>query len=355
MNTEIYRRLAEHLDRLPDGFPPSSSGAELRLLEILFSPAEAELAVHLTLDRQSAAAIAAHAGLETDVAGQRLDVMAQKGLILSVQDERGNRFYLAAPFVVGIYEFQVNNLNEAFLKALRDYWSTTIDRPEPESIPQMRTIPIGQSIDTRLETLTYEQVNRIVDGHTRFAVAPCICRRRAKLEGKGCAAPEESCLIFGDWADFYARTGRGRRIEREEMLALIARADEANLVLRPSNSQDVAFICCCCGCCCGGLRGLKHHPRPADAVASAFSAQLAPDLCQGCFTCVQRCQMQALVADGDRVALKQERCIGCGLCVTTCPTGALALVRKPASDLTRVPATMEDTWRIISQIKREQG
>ncbi len=349
MDEQVYRRLAQHLDRLPDGFPPSSTGADLRLLELLFTPEEAELAAHLSLARESAGAIAVRAGLAGEAARRRLDAMAEKGLILSVRDENGVQTYMAAPFVVGIYEFQVNNLSADFRNALREYWSTAVDCPQPETIPQMRTIPIRESIDARQETLTYEQVNALVDAHTRFAVAPCICRRRAHLEGKGCAAPEESCLIFGDWADFYARTGRGRKIDRAEMLALIAQADQANLVLRPSNSQDVAFICCCCGCCCGGLRGLQRHPRPADAVASAFIAAFDPEACQGCFTCLQRCQMQALVENGGRVALREERCIGCGLCVTTCPSGALRLARKPENELTRVPPTMEETWRVISQ------
>lgn len=352
MNETIYRKLAEHLDRLPDGFPPSSTGADLRLLELLFRPEEADLAVHLTLERESAGAIAARSGLEPAVAARRLDEMAARGLILSIQAEDGSRRYQAAPFVVGIYEFQVNHLSDAFMEALNAYWSSTVRRPEPETIPQMRTIPIGESIDARLETVTYEQAHQIVAGHTRFAVAPCICRRRARLQGAGCQAPEESCLIFGDWADYYIRTGRGREIDREEMLALIARADENNLVLQPSNSQDVSFICCCCGCCCGVLWELKQHPRPADAVASAFIATLQPDACVGCLTCLDRCQMQALVADGDRVALKQERCIGCGLCVRTCPSGALALARKPESPLTRVPPTINAAWRIISQARR---
>lgn len=352
MNEKKYSRLAEHLDGLPDGFPPSSTGADLRLLEMLFSPQEAELAVHLTLDREPAAAIAARAGLAAEVVGQCLDEMAQKGLILSFKAVDGTLTYQAAPFVVGIYELQVNNLSTQFLHTLWEYWSTTIDRPPVQTIPQMRTIPIHESIDPRLETVTYEQVNEIIAANTRFAVAPCICRRSARMVGKGCEAPEESCLIFGDWAEFYARTGRGRQVDRSEMLALIARADAANLVLRPSNSQDVSFICCCCGCCCGGLVGLKRHPRPADVVASAFIASLVPEDCQGCFTCLDRCQMQALVEDGDRVALKQERCIGCGLCVSTCPSGALTLIRKPESDRTRVPPTMNDTWQSISQAQQ---
>ncbi len=349
MEKEPYLKLARHLDQLPGGFPPSRTGADLGLLEKLFTADEARLAVHLTLDRESAAVIAARAALPAREAGQRLDEMARKGLIFSYLGADGTWLYQAVPLVVGIYELQINNLSPDLLQAFRDYWHTTEDRPQPETIPQMRAIPVGQSIENRLEAMTYEQVGELVSAHTRFAVAPCICRRKEKMSGRGCAAPEESCLVFGDWADFYARTGRGRAIDRAEVQAILARADAANLVLQPSNSQDAAFICCCCGCCCGVLGGLKQHPRPADVVSSAFIAALAPADCQGCWTCLDRCQMQALVEDGDRVALKAERCIGCGLCASTCPSGALRLQRKPESAQPHVPATFDDTWRQIAR------
>ncbi|MBN2499310.1 MAG: 4Fe-4S binding protein [Anaerolineales bacterium] len=349
MNKEIYQKLAGHLDRLPDGFPPSRTGADLRLLEMLFSSEEAELAVHLGIERESAGVIAARAGLPEEVVAARLDEMVRKGLIFCCRGEDGPWLYQAVPLVVGLYEFQVNNLTPGLLRALDDYWSTIEARPRPPSIPQMRTIPVRQSIENRLEAMPYEQVGALVDSHARFAVAPCICRRTAKIAGAGCAAPEESCLIFDDWADYYVRKGLGRAIDRAEVLAIIARADAANLVLQPSNSRSGEFLCCCCGCCCGILAGLKRHPRPADVVSSAFIATLEPELCQGCWTCLERCQMQALVMDGERVALKMERCIGCGLCVSTCPSGALSLARKPESAQAGVPQTMEDTWRIIMQ------
>jgi len=353
MKEEIYQKLASHLDSLPDGFPPSQTGADLRLLEKLFRPEEAELAVHLTLDRESADVIAARAGLRPDTAEQRLAEMAKKGLIFSHVSEDGACFYQAIPVVVGIYEMQVNNLSPDLLDALHDYWGTAEERARPETIRQMRTIPIQESIESHLQALTYEQVNELVQAHSRFAVAPCICRRHVKLRGGGCAAPEESCLIFGDWADFYARTGRGRAIDRAEMFALLARADAANLVLQPSNSRDISFICCCCGCCCGVLRGLKGHPRPADLVANNFIAALAAETCEGCLTCLDRCQMGALVEDGEHVTLKSERCIGCGLCVTTCPSGSLTLTRKPENTRQPIPATFNATWHIISEAQAD--
>ena len=43
MDQDIYQRLAQHLDNLPGGFPPTESGVELRILRRLFTPEEAEL------------------------------------------------------------------------------------------------------------------------------------------------------------------------------------------------------------------------------------------------------------------------------------------------------------------------
>jgi NAD-dependent dihydropyrimidine dehydrogenase PreA subunit len=353
--TEIcYQKLAEHLDQLPGGFGPSETGAEYRLLQRLFTPLQAELATHLTLEREEVHVIADRAGLPIAETETYLNEMSKKGLIFSTHLEDGPILYQAAPFVVGIYEFQVNNLSEGLLQDLDDYWSTIKPRPRPKTIPQMRTIPVGESIEPHLEALPYEQVNELILAHERFAVAPCICRRKARMMRAGCDAPEESCLMFDEWADYYVRDGRGRSIELPEVKEILAKADAANLVLQPTNSRDVAAICCCCGCCCGILGGLKHHPKPAEAVASSFISQLDSDLCDGCWDCMERCQMQALTEDDGRVFLNADRCIGCGLCVTTCPSGALTLVRKPDSFLTQVPDSINTTWRIISQAQAER-
>jgi uncharacterized Fe-S center protein len=154
--------------------------------------------------------------------------------------------------------------------------------------------------------------------------------------------------MFGEFADYYVRSGRGRAIDHAEVMDLLAKADAANLVLQPTNSKEIQAICCCCGCCCGILRGLQNHPVPAEAVASAFIARLDPETCVGCWTCLERCQMEALSEDGDRVALNADRCIGCGLCVTTCPSGALTLARKSGSDPSAIPDTFDATWRTIA-------
>ena len=49
MERDVYKKLAQHLDNLPGGFPPTETGVELRILRRLFTPEEAELAVHLNL------------------------------------------------------------------------------------------------------------------------------------------------------------------------------------------------------------------------------------------------------------------------------------------------------------------
>ena len=352
MSQESYRKLAEHLDRLPGGFAHSETGGELRLLETLFTPQEAELAVHLTLDRESARVIAARARLPIAEVELRLAEMARKGLIFAEYLKDGSMLFQAVPWVVGIYEFQVDNLNEDLRRAMSERgpsiargWRAPITR-------QMHTIPIGQSLEPHLEALPYEQADALVKAHDTFAVAPCICRQHATIRGEGCDAPEESCLMFGDWADYYVRTGRGRTIDQAQVFALLDQADAHNLVLQPTHSKRTAAICLCCGCCCGVLGWLKHQPKPAEAASSAFIARFDAELCQGCETCLDRCQMEALSADGDRVALDADRCIGCGLCVSTCPSGALTLQRKPGGERVQLPPDLTTAWH---EIVREQA
>jgi len=345
MSKDVYEKLAQHLDKLPGGFPPSDSGVELRLLKRLFTPKEAKLAVHLTLDREEARIIARRAKLALGEAEQRLREMARKGLIFSIETEGAPALYQAVPWVIGIYEFQLNNLDESFIQDLNEYSRTRSKVSRPQPIPQMRTIPIARSIEPHLEALPYERAEELVKAHKKFAVAPCICRRKAHIAGSGCDAPEETCLLFGDWADYNVRNGLARYIDRAEVMEILAMADKANLVLQPSNSKEVIVICCCCGCCCGVLTRIKPHPRPSELVASPFRARHNPESCKGCGTCVDRCQMNAPILEGEKVVFNSLRCIGCGLCVSTCPTHSLTLVRKPEGEQIKMPINMDATWR----------
>ncbi len=59
MTDPVYRQLAQHLDAIPNGYPATQSGIELRLLERLFTPDEARLACVMRLESEPPAVIAA--------------------------------------------------------------------------------------------------------------------------------------------------------------------------------------------------------------------------------------------------------------------------------------------------------
>lgn len=333
---DIYERLAEHLDRLPGGFPRTESGVELSILRRLFSPEEADLALHLTLIPEGARVVARRARITVAEAEERLEAMARKGLIMSFHPADGPPRYMATQFVVGFYEFQVGRLDEPLARDAGDY----LDQIPPENwqrAPQLRTVPVGESIPQQREVMPYEHAETLLEGYETFRVSPCICREKERLLGKGCSKPLETCLSFGSAADYYGRLGVGRTIDKEEALAILQQADEAGLVLQPGNTQRAGFICCCCGDCCGVLRIAKRHPRPASILVSPFFAEVDAALCSACGDCELRCQMEAIRVENGHAVVDGDRCIGCGLCATTCPEEAVTLVRKPEAEQTAVP------------------
>ena len=48
MAEDLYRKLQQHLDRMPVGFPPTESGVELRILKQLFTVEEARVALEMS-------------------------------------------------------------------------------------------------------------------------------------------------------------------------------------------------------------------------------------------------------------------------------------------------------------------
>jgi ferredoxin len=351
MGKDIYQELAKHLDNLPGGFPATETGVELRILRRLFTQEEAELSLHLTLIAEEPRVIARRAKIAPEEATRRLEEMAKKGLIYRIASPDKPMRYMALQYIIGIWEFHVNDLDVELIKDMKEYFPTLFDKSWQKG-PQLRTVPVGRSITAELEVLSYEQAEALVRAQKKFLVAPCICRREHKMVGEGCDKPMESCLIFGRGADYYERNGLGRIIDKEEAVEILKKADEAGLVLQPSNAQRIVNICCCCGCCCQVLKNLKRYPKPASLVSTPFVAALDADTCEGCGTCVERCQMEALRLEDDCAVLDPYRCIGCGLCVSTCPTESLTLERKPEPEQAEIPGNMVKSY---IKLARERG
>ena len=355
MAKDIYEELAEHLNNLPAGFPRTESGVEIRILRRLFTPEDAEFAMHLTLIPEEPRVIARRAKVPVKEAARRLEEIEKKGLIISIRQKNKPPLYMASQFAVGFWEGQVNKLYPELVQDVEEYLGTFMEQGFWRGTPQMRTIPVNRSIAVQNVVMPYEKAEELVRSQKSFAVSNCICRQGMRIVGKCCSKPEESCLQLGMAAESVVRNGHGRSISMEEALSILQRAEEVGLVLQPNNAKAPLFICTCCGCCCGVLRTLKRYPKPASMVASPFWASLNTDTCKGCGLCIKRCQMEALHLENKKSILDVNRCIGCGLCVSTCPTHSLSLVRKPKEKQPYVPKNIISTSIKVGQARGKLG
>ncbi len=349
--TDVYQNLARHLDNLPAGFPATETGVEIRILKRLFTPREAEIAAGLVMMPETVSAIAGRLKMVDAELAPVLYDMSRKGLIYR-SGKNGKVYYMAAQFVVGIWEYHVKSLDLDLIKDFNEYSSSFMNKVWTETkTKQLRIIPISKSISAEMLTMPYDEAEQIIKKQSKIVVTPCICRTEHKMAGKGCDRPVEVCLAFGSGAYYYEENGLGRNISQSEALEILAKGMEAGLVLQPGNSQKPTNICMCCGCCCQILKNLNNLDEPAKAVHSNYFAQVSADDCTGCGVCQERCQMQAIVVE-DVARVKIERCIGCGLCVTSCSFDAVHLIEKAPEDRWTPPANTVETY---INIAKERG
>jgi Pyruvate/2-oxoacid:ferredoxin oxidoreductase delta subunit len=333
-----YKRLAEKLDSLPNGFPATKSGIELKILRKIFSPEEAETAAKLKPFPETAAVVAERLGKSEDEMEDILKAMAQKGQIVSTKIA-GQRVFILFPFVFGIFEFQEPRLDKELADMMEEYAPTFIPALGGHKPAVMRVQPLNIQIDAEHEVLAYEDLRGTMEKAKAFQVAECICRKEQGLRGSPCEYDTEVCLAFSDKEGAYDDRSHGRIISRDEALAILKKADEDGLVHATYNVKNgQMFVCNCCTCCCGMLRGMKHYNVPGLMAKSNFVASIDNDTCAACGVCAdERCPVGA-VSEADGVyAVQPDRCIGCGVCLPSCPTESISLIRKEEADLDDPP------------------
>lgn len=356
---QVYCKLQRHLDKQAVGFPATRSKAELRILKHIFTPQEAQIAIHLSYKFVPLEAIfdrVKHILGSPDELKELLDGAQKKGGIES-KLKGGKRHYGLVPLVVGMYEMQLKRLTPEFIKDYNEYIKDRkfgIDFISTKP-PQTRTIPIAKSIQPQCHVSTFDEVAKLLEqGEAPFAVLECICRKKKVMEGGSCKITDrkETCLAIGHIAQHALLGGFGTEITRDEAMSLLEKNQKQGLVLQLSNTQKAEFICSCCGCCCGLLKFHNHLPKPVDFWVSNFHAVVEDNACDGCGACEKRCQVGAVHVRGNKqpAIVSLDRCIGCGLCVPACTRKAITLLKKSIE--VRPPETREALFDIIMSNKK---
>ena len=339
MSEEMYLKLAKVLDTLPNGFPSTESGVEIKLLKKIFRPEDTELFCDLRLGFETADQISERTGRPLDGLEAHLVEMWQRGQIFGA-DIGGVMVFKMVPWAFGIYEFQLSHLDREMAEMCEEYmkvWGDQFFRIKPQL---MQVVPIEKVIQAKQTALPYEQVSNIIENSQSFAVFDCICKKEKHLLDNGCDKPLEICTGYAPIPGVFDKSPIHRAISKEEAYAVLNKAEEAGLVHLTWNIESGHFyICNCCGCCCHVLTSINDLGiNASDVINSNYYAEIDADSCIVCNACVDdRCQVGAIEEGDDANHIIREKCIGCGLCISTCPTESIKLIRKEPEEIIAPP------------------
>jgi electron transport complex protein RnfB len=340
MNDDVYERLADALDKLPNGFPRTPSGVEIPMLKKIFSKDEALIASEMGKDPEPIEAIAERMGCSVKEIKEKLKSMVGRGLVwFRKRDNKPG--YRLAPFIVGIFEEQVFEMDHEFAHLFEEYMSEGGARGIMQPVPALhRVVPARGSVKTEY-ILPYDDVRAMLDSAISFRVRDCVCRKQKELLGdRKCDFPMRMCVNF----TAFQRTENENTISKEQALEILDKSEEMGLVHTVSNViKGMYYVCNCCGCCCGVLRGINEWGIKESVAFANYYARIDRNVCTDCGICMERCQVNAIKEEDGKTSVVLDRCIGCGLCVSGCPSAAVELIKRLDAEMIHPPEDF-DAW-----------
>ncbi len=324
-----YEKLRELMDQFPVGFPKSEARTEIKILKRLFSEEEVKIAILLSPFPEEISQIASRTGDDEVILAEKLEQMANKGLVFRIR-RSGKTLFKMPAFQVGLYEYAVKRVDRELAALFKEYYDSAFEAELGKTdIPGFKVIPVTEYVAADNVLQPFHKLEGKIREARRIVVYDCICRKEAHLLDHGCDHPKENCLAFGVAAEYFIDSGLGREIDADEALRILKEADDSGLIHAGANSKHLSNICNCCPCCCGSLKAVAAHGYEKNRFFNAlYEAMIDEDECSACEDCLDRCPVDALAMD-DTAVVDRNRCLGCGLCASVCPTESISMHLRP--------------------------
>jgi ferredoxin len=352
-----YSKLADRLNRYPQGAPPSD--LLFNILKMLFSEKEADLVSLMPIKPFTAKKASRIWKMNLINTQKVLDDLAGRAILVDIE-QNGESVYALPPPMAGFFEFSLMRIRDdidqkllselfyEYMNVEEDFIRELFTRGETQLGRTFVHEPI-LSQENALHVLDYERASEIIKQATQRGVGICYCRHKMDHLGKACNAPMDICMTFNNTAASLIKHGSARSVETEECLDLLQVAYEHNLVQFGENiRENVNFICNCCGCCCEAMIAARRFAILNPVHTTNFIPVVNESDCNGCGKCVTACPVEAmtLVSSNNPVKPKMKKtrldedlCLGCGVCVRTCSKDNIHLKSRPARVITPLNGT----------------
>ncbi len=209
-----------------------------------------------------------------------------------------------------------------------------MDRKDQEAVAKMKQAAEQIAWKTHFgQVVPLQDIIKVIDMIYPIALMTCACRRSMlglpDQENFTCMGMGPGMYKWERWPDTYR--GGLHFLTPDEAKDIVTKMNKRGLVqtLFTFGTPYLAGICNCDYPACSGIRttidyGIQflwkgHHV-----------ARVNSELCNGCTSCIHRCQFKALSFSPtqNKANIDQFQCFGCGLCASECPQQAITLVER---------------------------